>query len=63
MVQTAKAWPGDFFEIERVRHLASGGRQYQMREGTRWVEWDPSRDHTVRKPDWYAMALKGVSRG
>lgn len=59
MVIIAKSWtPDSVFEIQRVRHLGRGGRvrQYQMREGSRWVEWDPKRRADVRKPDWQAVS-------
>jgi hypothetical protein len=30
-----------------------------MRQHSRWVPWNPRRDHTVRNPDWHAVATGG----
>jgi len=59
MARIAERWsiPGTVFEIERIQQF-SGGRRYQMRRGSRWVEWDPHKDHEKRKPDWMAVSPK-----
>lgn len=46
------------FEIQRVRHLPRGSRQYSMRSGSRWVEWDARKGPDVRKPDWSVETRK-----
>lgn len=57
MERVAKSYPiPQVFEIERVEHPDEHSRRYQMRQGSRWVAWDPHRDHTVRKPDWTATS-------
>jgi hypothetical protein len=58
MERHAERWsiPDTAFEVQRVRHLAHGSRQYSMRQRSRWVEWDAHRDHTVREPDWLALS-------
>lgn len=43
--------PDVAFEIQRVRHLPGGSRQYDMRRRAHWVPWDCKRDHTDREPD------------
>lgn len=40
------------FEIQRVRHLPHGSRQYDMRQRSRWVPWDHRRGPEIREPDW-----------
>lgn len=44
---------GVTFEIQQTI-VSPGGysRRYFVREGSRWVPWDASRDADVRQPDW-----------
>lgn len=51
MSAIAEKWPGDTFEIQRVRHLPSGSVQYDMRQGSRWVPWHHKRGIAHREPD------------
>ena len=39
------------YEIERVQHFGNS-RNYQLRCGSRWVQWDPRQDAAARQPDW-----------
>ena len=53
-IASAYPLPGEVFEIHRTRHLGNGTRHYSMRSRSRWVEWNPHRDHEAREPDWFA---------
>lgn len=45
------------YEVQRIQHTGYNARRYQMRQGERWVKWDPRRGAEQRQPDWLYPAL------